>query len=759
MSEDDARTGASGAELDHEQRFTDEAYSRLDRMRAEYRDAQRRVHASHGVGNAQGWTEREAIASHYGSLATRLEQVEDRLVFGRLDADDGSTRYIGRTSLSRDDGSPLLIDWRAPAAMPFYRATPVDPQGVARRRHITTRRRRVVALEDELLDADSARSQGLELQGEGALMSALGQAREGRMADIVATIQSEQDRVVRAPDDGLMVVQGGPGTGKTAVALHRAAYLLYAQRERLERSGVLVIGPSRVFLRYIEQVLPSLGESGVVSTTMADLVPGVRARALEDEATAQVKGREAWVPVLEAAVRGLERIPHADQVLTVWNRSVTLTPKDVAAAFTRARRAGTPHNVAREGVALELVNVLARRLIVEAGDTRSDGTIDPDDLRMWREEVRTALDVRRAVNLAWMPTTPQALLERLWSRPDLLGSLCAQVGAPFTRAELALVERPPHSPLTVSDVPLLDELEELLGPAPSRTEDARRADSEREAEVARAREAMEAMNLGGGIVTAEMLAHVDEDHDDPLAVRAASDREWVYGHVVVDEAQELSPLAWRALLRRCPSLSFTVVGDLDQRRGHDRPATWEEALGPARRALRSEHVLSVSYRTPRSLTDRAERVMAALGQPVLFPLSAVRDVEDAYALTRVDAHPDPTLPPEGDPLWHAVQEVVDAEGLRLDAEAGPGAGRIAVLVGSGRALSWGADTTGFSGLDQRVSLLGALAAKGLEFDTVVLVEPGELLADGPGDLFVALTRSTRRLHVVAGGPLPEGLRV
>lgn len=758
MSEDDARAGSSGAELAHEQRFTDAAYSRLDRMRAEYRDAQRRVHASHGVGNAQGWTEREAIASHYGSLAARLEQVEDRLVFGRLDAEDGSTRYIGRTSLSHEDGSPLLIDWRAPAAMPFYRATPLDPLGVARRRHITTRRRRVVALEDELLDADSARSQGLELQGEGALMSALGQARDGRMADIVATIQAEQDQVVRAPDDGLMVVQGGPGTGKTAVALHRAAYLLYAERERLERSGVLVVGPSRVFLRYIEQVLPSLGETGVVSTTLADLVPGVRAHAVEEQATAELKGREAWVPVLAAAVHSLERIPGGDQVLTVWNRRVTLTPRDVAAAAARARRAGTPHNVAREGVALELVNVLTRRLISEAGDTRSDGTIDPDDLRMWREEVRTSLDVRRAVNLAWMPTTAQSLLERLWARPALLARLCEEVGAPFTRAELALVERPPHSPLTVSDVPLLDELEELLGPAPSRAGDARRAESAHEAEVARAREAMEAMNLGGGIVTAEMLADDGEDPGDPLAMRAAADREWVYGHVVVDEAQELTPMAWRALLRRCPSRSFTVVGDLDQRRGHDRPATWEEALGPAARALRSEHVLSVSYRTPRSLTDRAERVMAEVGQPVLFPLTAVRDVEDAYELTRVDVHPDPTLPPGRDPLWRAVQEAVDEEELLLDSATGPGLGRIAVLVGSRRADSWGADTTGSSGLDRRVSLLGALAAKGLEFDAIVLVEPAELLADGPGDLFVALTRSTRRLHVVAAGPLPEGLR-
>lgn len=238
-----------------EQDFVDSAYARLDTLRDSYRERQRRAHATHGVGNAQAWTERDAISSHLGDVAARLEGVEDRLVFGRLDMTDGEVHHIGRVSLSRESGTPLLIDWRAPAAMPFYQATAVTPLSVVRRRHITTRARRVLAVEDELLDASGG--SGLDLQGEGALMSALGKARDGRMGDIVATIQAEQDRVIRARQRGLIVVQGGPGTGKTAVALHRIAYLLYAERERLERSGVLLIGPSRIFLRYIEQVLPT----------------------------------------------------------------------------------------------------------------------------------------------------------------------------------------------------------------------------------------------------------------------------------------------------------------------------------------------------------------------------------------------------------------------------------------------------------------------------------------------------------------------
>ena len=414
-----------------EQDFVDAAYERLDALRASYRKRQGRVHSTHGVGNAQAWTEREALSAHLGEMAARLEGVEERLVFGRLDMVDSSTRHVGRLSLSHEDGTPLLVEWRAPAARPFYQATSAKPEGVVRRRHISTRDRRVTGLEDELLDASHA--QGLELQGEGALMHALSEARDGRMGDIVATIQSEQDRIIRASDKGLLVVQGGPGTGKTAVALHRIAYLLYAHRERLERSGVLLVGPSRLFLRYIEQVLPSLGETGVVSVTMGDLVPGVRARASEDEAVARIKGLPAWAAIVKEAVRALAKLPKGDQELRVWNRTVTLTRGDVEAARRRAKRSGRPHNVARESFARELMDVLALRLAREAGDADSEGRVEPEVKRSWLIEIRDSVDCRRAINTAWMPTSAQTLLRRLYARPEVLaarGRRCAPTSWP-----------------------------------------------------------------------------------------------------------------------------------------------------------------------------------------------------------------------------------------------------------------------------------------------------------------------------------------
>ena len=738
-----------------EQDFVDAAYERLDALRASYRDRQGRVHSTHGVGNAQAWTEREALSAHLGEMAARLEGVEERLVFGRLDMVDASTRHVGRLSLSREDGTPLLVDWRAPAARPFYQATSAEPDGVVRRRHISTRNRRVTALEDELLDASGA--EGLELQGEGALMHALSEARDGRMGDIVATIQSEQDRIIRASDKGLLVVQGGPGTGKTAVALHRIAYLLYAHRERLERSGVLLVGPSRLFLRYIEQVLPSLGETGVVSVTMGDLVPGVHARASEDEAVARIKGLPAWAAIIKEAVRQLAKLPEGDQELRVWNRSVTLTQADVEGARRRAKRSGRPHNVAREFFARELMDVLALRLAREAGDADSEGHVDPEVKRSWLIEIRDSVDCRRAINTAWMPTSAQTLLRRLYARPEVLASANRRTKSPLLPDELALLVRPRSAPWTISDVPILDECEELLGPMPTTSAPTQKADA---AEIERARAAIEGQNLGGGIVTAQMLAEhtAVQETWTPLAERAAKDRAWAYGHIVVDEAQELSPMAWRALLRRCPSRSFTVVGDLDQRRGSKRPGSWEKALGPAARAFAAEYALTVSYRTPATLTTLAEGVVARAGAPVLYPMTAVRDVEGCYRVTHVEALEDVTASSRStDPLWEAARQAQRIAEERLDREAGVSRGRVAIIVGAQRARAWGADVDGETALSERVALLSANASKGLEFDSVVLVEPGEIMSDGIGDLFVALTRATHDVHVVHVGPLPAGM--
>ena len=744
---DSARATTPVAE---EQDFVDRAYSRLDQLRSQYREQRQKIDANHGVGNAQGWTERDALATHFAELSSRLDNVEERLVFGRLDMKDHATHYIGRISLLDEHSSPLLVDWRAPISAPFYQATAQEPLGVVRRRHIATRARTVTSVEDELLDVDQAQHQGLTLQGEGALMSALSSARSGRMGDIVATIQGEQDRVIRASDRGILVVQGGPGTGKTAVALHRAAYLLYTQREKLERSGVLIIGPSRTFLRYIEQVLPSLGESGVVQMTIGDIVPGLSAQDDDPVDIAAIKGRAAFSRILREAVRLIPRLPDRDQVLQVWNRRVTLRVKDVQEALSRARRSGRPHNVARESFAMGLMELLAGHLIVEAGDASTTADIDPDDLRTWISEIRDSVDARRAINLAWMPTQAPAFLRKLWSRPDLLAQANRKAGTPLSVEDLNLLYRTQDEPLTISDIPLIDELEELLGTLDLASAQKRRAEEQREKEEReRANEALKATGLGGGIVTADMLMRQTQEAPSlrPLAERARADRSWTYGHIVIDEAQDLSPMAWRCLLRRCPSRSMTVVGDLDQKRGHRRPHSWKQALGPAARAFSEEFVLSISYRTPRALTRIAQAVMAQHGTPVLYPMEAVRDVPDCYQVSYTHK----------DTLKECVSQVVSTLEERLDREEGEGKGRICVIVPDDQAQLWHADESGASALDQRVSYLTAAGSKGLEFDSVVVVEPGEILEQGSGDLFVALTRATHDLYAVTTTQLPRGM--
>ncbi|MDK8351640.1 ATP-dependent DNA helicase, partial [Gleimia europaea] len=443
------QSDALNEELRKEQDFVDTAYEVLDELRKRYREHQRTAEASKWRNTPQALTERDAFAAHWGDEASRLESIVDGLVFGRIDNTDDSTHYIGRIGLRDQGGDQILIDWRAPASRPFYQATGANPQGVVRRRHIRTRGRTVIGVEDELLNTDSKPDGRLVFQGEGALMQALSEARDGQMSDIVSTIQAEQDAIIRRGSDGLLVIQGGPGTGKTAVALHRAAYLLYAERARLESSGVLIVGPSNIFLRYIDQVLPSLGENGVVSTTIGQLLPGYSPRAHESAQAREIKGRMAWADITKRAVRSFERVPN-DTPLSIASYRVTLRSETVKAARASARRSGKPHNEAWEGFALELMDDLARQMNEQVGAS--------EHLSWYHDYIRGSKEARRAINLAWLPVSALQVLEKLYSNETFL----EQMAPELTESERATIRRLRGSALTESDIPILDELEELL---------------------------------------------------------------------------------------------------------------------------------------------------------------------------------------------------------------------------------------------------------------------------------------------------------
>jgi DNA helicase IV len=709
-----------------EQTVVDTIYARLDQLRGETIARLAVVRGERPSGSPQNRSERDAFAAMYEDRVTQLDAVEDRLCFGRLDYVTGDRLVIGRIGIADADYIPLLTDWRAPAAAAFYSATPADPQGVINRRHLTTVGRQVVSVEDDVLDVDAldASGGGATLAGEGALLASLSARRTGKMSEIVATIQAEQDAVIRAPLDGALLVQGGPGTGKTAVALHRAAYLLYHHRERLESSGVLFIGPSSTFLRYVDHVLPSLGETGAVSTTLAGLVPNVSITAQESDDVAAVKGRVTMARVVAAAVRERQRLPRSDQTLSIDGRVIVLTRADIAQAQAHARRDGTPHNTARVTFVKDMIRRLGAQVIEQLGEALGE-----PDRRDIEREIRDNRDVRVALNLAWLPLTPEHVLRDLYSQPHLLDHAAARL----SRTDRNLLRRPVDAPFTDADVPLLDEVAELLGDLPGR-ESAPEGPSAEEIEYARG-----VLDIfGGGLVTAGALAQrmAVRSTRRTVAEQAASDRQWAFGHVVVDEAQELSPMAWRMLVRRCPSKSFTIVGDVAQTAFAAGARSWPEVLDPLFPRAWTDRTLSVSYRIPSSVAEAAQAFARAAGLPV-SELTAARDVPDAIRYTKA-----------ADPIAEAGR-LARAHADRLGESGG---GTCAIIVAErniGAALGAVADVAD-------IPVLTAGEAKGLEFDVVVVAEP-DAIATKPGDLYVALTRPTSILELVYAERLPAGL--
>ncbi len=745
-------------ELAREQAYVTRLYDRLDLLRERTQRQLKDVLAMGAVGTMQNMSERDAFAEMHATRLARLWAVERGLVFGRLDHHEEGRLYIGKLGLTDDEQERLLIDWRAPVAQPFYRATPAAPMGVTRRRHLQTKGRDVVGVDDDLLDLDAlTEDDRATLNGEAALLAALDERRTGRMRDIVATIQGEQDRVIRADLNGVLVVQGGPGTGKTVVALHRAAYLLYTHRERLERRGVLVLGPNPTFLRYIEQVLPSLGETDVLLSTVGELYPGVTATARDRPEVAAVKGDARMAEVLAKAVRERQRIPREPIELNLGRNTLTVDRGMLESARNKAVRSRRPHNQARAVFVRSLLNALARQLAKKIGK----GLIDDDELADLREDLRTEPVVRSALNRLWPYLTPQRLLLGLYGSAERLG----EAGSVLSAGERELLRRD-GGEWTESDVPLLDEAAELLGEideqvlrasalqAEEELAAARRAEEhEREAELAYAREVLELTGLSD-VMEAERLAERQRGGGPYLttAERAAADRGWAYGHVIVDEAQELSPMAWRTVMRRVPNRSMTIVGDIAQTGSAAGARSWKEVLDPYVAGRWRQERLTVNYRTPVELMEVAARVLATVGTSLEAPTS-VREGGTPPWSAPLSALPGLVRAEAAEGGKIAVVTPDALLGELGEAVRGAVEGAVVVAPGAGRAR-------GAAALDAPVAVMGVADAKGLEFDAVIVAEPGLIAAQsprGPSDLYVALTRATQRLGVVSEGALPQAL--
>ncbi|SEP55677.1 HelD family protein [Streptomyces radiopugnans] len=762
--------GVREREIRGEQEHLDRVYRRLEEKihEAEFlmADAAKRAQ----VGTPGALAERDAQVFRAGVHLNRLNSEFEDFLFGRIDllrgkdgergpdgaytsvepaddavraggagtaaADISETLHIGRLGVLDADYTPLVIDWRAPAAAPFYRATPVAPGRVVRRRVIRSRGRRVLGVEDDLLRPElTAYLDGEELAvvGDGALMAALGRSRGHTMRDIVASIQAEQDEVIRAPAVSVTEVEGGPGTGKTAVALHRAAYLLYQDRRRYA-GGILIVSPTPLLVSYTEGVLPSLGEEGQVAIrALGSLVEGAEADAYDEQAVARVKGSSRMVRVLRRAARGtLELgapraggVPGRLRVVALGTR-LELDADDLRRIREQALGGTAPVNLLRPRARRLLLDALWERS--GAGRRYTDPELAAEARRGFDEDVSTETDFTGFLDAWWPELTPRRVLAAMadekrlsrWARRVLQPREVRRLAR-----SLARLDAGGSGPLSVHDVALLDELRVLLG-TPARP---------------RRREVDPLDQLTG---LEELSTYADR-----LAARTAraerreEEERTDYAHVIVDEAQDLTPMQWRMVGRRGRQATWTVVGDPAQSSWSDpeeAAAARDEALG-ARPRRRFE--LTVNYRNPAEIAELSARVLA-LAMPGVRPPRAVRATGLVPRFATVADGSDGSDGSVG--AVGAVGRAVRAEAERLLAEV---EGTVGVVVAMGRreqARTW------LAGLGDRVVPLGSLEAKGLEYDATLVVSPAEIADESPAGLrvlYVALTRATQRLTVLS----------
>ena len=695
---------AQRAEMQAEQRHVDRVHERLEVMREHARAYEAEGHRRALFGNEGGLVERDAIVYQATAWLRRLDAQEEGLVFGRLDLDDGEARHIGRIGVRDEDYEPLVVDWRAPAAAAFYRATPTDRMDVVRRRTIRCVGAKVTRLDDDLLDPDRAEQLSLTVVGDGALMAALTRKRGSAMHDIVATIQKEQDHAVRSPADGATIITGGPGTGKTAVALHRAAYLLFNERKRFESGGVLIVGPSAVFVSYIEQVLPSLGEHTAALRSLGELVDGVKATRHDPADLAELKGSGRLLPVLGRAVRATPRGTPREFRATYHGHVVRLDARRLDDLRHAVLQRNPRPNAARANAETALVEAAWEQLPSELRERRrTERTIFDRDLRdrtdfelfveeWWpyrtpREVLRSCADPQSLAHYGRRHLTPAQIdaLARSWS---------ATIG-PDAAAD---------PDFSIEDVPLLDELTQLLGTPPQENEEE---------------------DVYGGLFADSGVAEVSSWADRATdAARRERVRE-SYAHVIVDEAQDLSPMQWRVLGRLGRRATWTIVGDPVQSAWPDPQESQQAMRAALGERTRHVHELRTNYRNSAEIFAYASQYAKKAAPGAILP--------DAVRSTGF-------LPEHRDDLEATVPEALAAvEGTVGVITSLTAAQAIAVALGQQVQQAAG-----------RLVVVNALDAKGLEYDAAIVVDPNAIEHESPAGtrtLYVALTRATQRLYI------------
>ncbi|BEL09276.1 AAA family ATPase [Actinoplanes sichuanensis] len=698
-------------EIAVEQEHVDRVYTRLTELRRDASRAEKEGYQLAGVGTFGALVERDAMVFHQARRRHALDAEHEGLVFGRLDLKTGATHYVGRMGIRDDNAKPLVVDWRAPAAAAFYRATPADPLGVVRRRMIQSARERVTGIEDDLLDPDSA-PDGMRVVGDGALLASLAKATGRGMRDIVATIQREQDDAIRSPASGVTIVTGGPGTGKTAVALHRAAYLLYSDRSRFAGGGILVVGPSGVFVDYIATVLPSLGEETATLRSLGSLVPGWDATRVDPGDVASIKGSLRMRRVLERASH--DAVPGGPTELKLLYRG-TLLRLD-ANDLDRIRRSALQRGARRNEVRGHGFDRVFDALWAQARDAK----VRLPEKREFESELADRTDFREFLKAWWPRFTPMRVLRWL-ADPRRLRAYANGV---LSRDEIATLQGSfdalaEHGP-TIADVALLDELDEIMG-RPRQPQ----------------RKTKNPFHVRDGIQEVSTYADRQAAARAQQVQREEDYRE--YAHVVVDESQDVSPMQWRMIGRRGSYASWTIVGDPAQTAWSGDPAELDRARDRALGSRkRNSYALTTNYRNSSEIFEVAARVIRTIMPDLPLP-SAVRStgVAPADVVSGV-----PGLP-------EAVRELAEKQLAEVD-------GTIGVIMPVPRrdeVAGW------VAGLPERVQVVTALEAKGMEYDSVVLVEPSQIATDPAGvrTLYVALSRATQRLTTVGTNPdwLPD----